>query len=422
VLVVDDNATNRRVLAAQLDYAGCECAVAGSGDEALQQLHHARFCHRPFDVVVADFQMPDMDGAMLGERVRRDDTLADTRMVLLTSMDRHGDTQRFAKLGFAAYLTKPIRVREFRDCLARVLAHQPDEWRNENRSLLTRGKIREKAVTKRYHGHVLLVDDNIVNQKVATHFLERMGITVKLANDGAEAVKYFDIGMYQIVLMDLQMPVMDGFEATRRIRDFEGWRQRTPIIALTANAMSGQMERCLAAGMDGFLTKPLEVDPMREIISRYCEQEPDIVMHTAEQGGHEPHISEAKAEQLLNTPAASVSQVDVSKLDELTGGDTDFLVELVQAFNQSATQIVEELQQASAREDRTAIGRAAHKLKGASANMQINSIRELCAALEGHATTLSEDALNTHLQQLQSGVAAVTSELDNLIKLKQSAA
>jgi len=167
----------------------------------------------------------------------------------------------------------------------------------------------------------------------------------------------------------------------------------------------------------------LEVDPMREIISRYCEEEPETTMNTEDEAGSKPAISDAKAEQLLNTPvAASVSQVDVSKLDELTGGDTEFLMELVQAFNQSALQIIDELQQASAKQDRTAIGRAAHKLKGASANMQISSIRELCAALEGHAATMSEDALHAHLQQLQSGVTAVISELDNIIKLKQSAA
>jgi len=167
----------------------------------------------------------------------------------------------------------------------------------------------------------------------------------------------------------------------------------------------------------------LEVDPMREIISRYCEEESNTAMNTEGEAGGTPAISEAKAEQLLNTTvSASVSQVDVSKLDELTGGDTEFLMELVEAFNQSATQIIDELQQASARQDRIAISRAAHKLKGASANMQISSIRELCAALEGHAATLSEDALHAHLQQLQSGVTAVMSELGNIIKLKQSAA
>ncbi|MES1195517.1 MAG: response regulator, partial [Steroidobacter sp.] len=299
ILIVDDNATNRSVLANQLAHAGCECVIASSGDEALQQLHHARFRHRIIDVVVADFQMPDMDGAMLGERVRRDATLADTRLVLLTSMDRHGDTQRFAALGFAAYLTKPIRARELRECLVRVLSRAPEDWRNPESSLLTHGKIREKVAARRYKGHVLLVDDNVVNQKVAMHFLERMGITVKIANDGAEAVKYFDVSTYQLVLMDLQMPVMDGFEATRRIRDFEGWRQRTPIIALTANAMAGQMERCLAAGMDGFLTKPLEVDPMREIIARYCQEQPNTSISSDTAADAKTELSEAQlADQL----------------------------------------------------------------------------------------------------------------------------
>ncbi len=425
VMIVDDNATNRRVLAAQLEHAGCECVIASSGDEALQQLHHAHFKQCPIDVVVADFQMPDMDGAMLGEQVRRDADLADTRLVLLTSLDRHGDTQRFATLGFAAYLTKPVRALELRECLARVLSHAAEAWRSQDQSLLTQDKIRERAVTKRFSGRVLLVDDNVVNQKVATHFLERMGITITLANDGAEAVKLFDINTYQLVLMDLQMPIMDGFEATRRIRDFEGWRQRTPIIALTANAMAGQMERCLAAGMDGFLTKPLEIEPMREIITRYCQEESSSTM-SSDESANQPTTptNEAQAvEQLLTTPVAAIfSQVDLSKLDELTGDDIDFLQELVYAFNQSAEQVVHELQAAVAGNDRTAIAREAHKLKGASANMQIVGVRDLCMTLEAQATAFSNNDLEKHVQQLQYAVNAVTIELDNILKLKQAAA
>jgi two-component system sensor histidine kinase/response regulator len=304
------------------------------------------------------------------------------------------------------------------------LAQAPEEWRNQNQSLLTQGKIREKAAIKRFSGRVLLVDDNVVNQKVATHFLERMGITIILANDGAEAVKLFDINAYELVLMDLQMPIMDGFEATRRIRDFEGWRQRTPIIALTANAMAGQMERCLAAGMDGFLTKPLEIEPMREIIARYCHEESSSTM-SADGSAHEPTtpISEAQTVELLTTPAATTfSQVDVAKLDELTGDDTEFLQELVQAFNQSAEQIVNELQEAVVKKDRTVIARAAHKLKGASANMQISSVRELCLTLEMQAASFSDAELNTHLQQLQHAINAVMIELNNILKLKQAAA
>jgi CheY-like chemotaxis protein len=252
-----------------------------------------------------------------------------------------------------------------------------------------------------------------------------MGITVKVANDGAEAVKMFDVSTYQLVLMDLQMPIMDGFEATRRIRDFEGWRLRTPIIALTANAMAGQMERCLAAGMDGFLTKPLEIEPMREIIARYCNEESSTALGT-EPPQVEAASSTAEAqevERLLTTPAtASFLQVDIAKLDELTGNDTEFLQELVQAFNQSAEQIVGEMQTAVRNKDRTSIARSAHKLKGASANMQISMVRELSLTLETQAATLSEEELSATLQQLQHAINAVTVELDNILKLKLSAA
>jgi len=261
ILVVDDQETNRRVLAGQLLHAGYEASLAGSGEEALRLMRIALNDGHPFEVVIVDNRMQDMDGAALGERINKDAELSQARVIVLTSLDRHGDMQRFASLGFAGYLTKPVRARELFECLDKVLSRDAKEWHLQSQPIVTRGSLTGSESARRYHGNVLLVEDNAVNQKVAVRFLERMGCKVRVADNGAEGVKAWQEGRFDIVLMDLQMPVMDGLTATRRIRELERGQsaRTTPIVALTANAMSGQLERCLEAGMNDFLTKPLEI-------------------------------------------------------------------------------------------------------------------------------------------------------------------
>jgi len=269
VLVVDDNETNRRVLATRLAHSGYDVALASSGREALVTLRLALAAGRGFDLVLSDFQMPDMDGAMLGERINSDATLSRTRMVLLTSVDRQGDLNRFASLGFAGYLTKPIRARELLACLEKVFEHDAQEWHAQTHPMVTTRSLPRAASNKPYSGKVLLVEDNIVNQKVGQRFLERLGCEVTLAENGLDAVKAWQQGDFSLVLMDVQMPVMDGYMATRQIRDLERGRSHTPIVALTANAMTGQLEKCLQSGMDGLLTKPLEPQRLEEVLERF---------------------------------------------------------------------------------------------------------------------------------------------------------
>ena len=269
VLVVDDNETNRRVLATRLAHAGYEVALASSGREALVTLRLALAASRGFDLVLSDFQMPDMDGAMLGERINTDAALSQTRVVLLTSIDRQGDLARFASLGFAGYLSKPIRARELLACLDKVFEHDAQAWHAQTHPIVTTNSLPRDAAVKPYSGKVLLVEDNIVNQKVGQRFLERVGCEVTLAENGQEAINAWQNGNFRLVLMDVQMPVMDGYTATRQIRDLERGRMRTPIVALTANAMTGQLERCLQCGMDGLLTKPLEPERLEEVLDRF---------------------------------------------------------------------------------------------------------------------------------------------------------
>ncbi|HEY6618901.1 MAG TPA: response regulator, partial [Steroidobacteraceae bacterium] len=268
ILIVDDNATNQRVLSAQLVHAGYSVTTVSSGLAALHELQNAIASENQFDMVITDFQMPDMDGAMLGERIIAIPGLANTRLVMLTSLDRHGDTPRLAALGFAAYLTKPVRVRELIDAVARVMSGGPRQWQMETQPMITLNMLTQPQAVQRFAGHVLLVEDNFVNQKVAVRFLERLGCTVEVASNGAEGVAACKERQFDIVLMDLQMPVMDGMTATRKIRDWET-SGHIPIIALTANAMTGDRELCEAAGMDGYLTKPIEVERLRNILAKF---------------------------------------------------------------------------------------------------------------------------------------------------------
>ena len=269
VLVVDDNETNRRVLATRLAHVGYDVALASSGREALVTMRLALAANRGFDLVLSDFQMPDMDGAMLGERINTDPALSQTRIVLLTSIDRQGDLAKFALLGFAGYLTKPIRARELLACLDKVFEHEAQAWHAQTHPIVTTNSLTRDAATKPFSGKVLLVEDNVVNQKVGQRFLERLGCQVTLAENGQEAIDAWKNGEFRLVLMDVQMPVMDGYTATRQIRDLERGRIRTPIVALTANAMTGQLERCLQSGMDGLLTKPLEPERLEEVLERF---------------------------------------------------------------------------------------------------------------------------------------------------------
>ena len=376
VLVVDDHETNRRVLAGQLMHAGYEVSLASGGEEALRIMRQALADH-PFEVVLADYRMHDMDGATLGERINSDPALSNARIVVLTSLDRHGDMRRFASLGFAGYLTKPIRARELFDCMDRVLSRDAKEWHLQSQPIVTRGTLAGAENVRRYKGQVLLVEDNPVNQKVAVRFLERMGCKVRVADNGAEGVKAWQEGRFDIVLMDLQMPVMDGLSATRRIRELESTTGATvtPIVALTANAMAGQLERCMEAGMNDFLTKPLEIARLHETLDRYgLGVLPESVAATSASDGE-------------NVP------VDLARLNELTDGDAEFAHELAATFIASGEQVLNEIHEALASFDRGALARAAHKLKGASANIYAEPLRALAYELETNGSSLDQPRL-----------------------------
>jgi PAS domain S-box-containing protein len=267
IMIVDDNMTNRKVLMGQLSLCGMEAVCASSADEALGLMRIAATAGRPFEVALLDHQMPGCDGATLGKTILGEPSLRSARLILLTSSGQRGDGRMFSELGFAGYLLKPVTHRDLTDCLMMVLGTQAEGWRMATQPIVTRHALRSQR--QREAHHILLAEDNVVNQKVACRILEKLGYRVDVAPDGQAAFEAWQSGRYQVILMDCQMPVMDGYETTRKIREHEVGGKRVPIIALTAHAMKGADNACRAAGMDDYLSKPIDREQLQKALNRW---------------------------------------------------------------------------------------------------------------------------------------------------------
>jgi two-component system sensor histidine kinase/response regulator len=272
ILAVDDNATNRKILLGQLKLCGADATSADGADEALELMRAAVAAGNPFQVALLDHDMPGCNGAELGRRINADPELNSARLVLLTSSGHRGDAPRFAELGFAGYLQKPVAQGDLLDSLMVVLGVSAEDWHSQSHPIVTQDELaalRAKTIKKR----VLLAEDNLVNQRVARHTLERMGYDVDVVKDGREAVDAWETGFFDAILMDCQMPVLDGYGATREIRRLEQGKRHIPIIALTAHAIKGADEECFAAGMDDYVTKPIDRERLRRSLERALADE-----------------------------------------------------------------------------------------------------------------------------------------------------
>ena len=262
VLIVDDNATNRRILNEMLTHWHMQPTTAAGGWAALGCMMHAAASGTPFPLVLIDVHMPEMDGFELVERIRKNPVLAAATIMMLSSADVAGAAAHCRELGVAAFLTKPLRHWELLDAMLLALGRT---------TLVEPGVPQQQTVPdgSARHLRILLAEDNAVNQHLAVRLLEKRGHTVAVANNGREALAIFANAAFDVVLMDVQMPEMDGFEATAAIREHERATQRhVPIIALTAHAMKGDDQRCLAAGMDGYVAKPIQAQELLAVIAR----------------------------------------------------------------------------------------------------------------------------------------------------------
>ncbi len=361
VLVVDDNATNRESLMRQLSAWHMQLAEADDGARALQMLIHEAQSGSPFRVALVDARMPGMDGESLGRAVMALDLLRDTHLVMLSSVGRRGDAKRFETIGFASYLTKPIRLQDLLASLAEVLAVSE---RRVSQPMVTRHLIREK---RRRQGRILLVEDNEVNRSVAIGILRKVGITPDVAEQGEEAIQQLARQPYDLVFMDVQMPVLDGLEATQRIRRGEGGvlDPSVPIVAMTAHVMEGDRERCIEAGMDDYLSKPIDAQALLRIVDRHL--------------GERDHTVVVEA----SSPSESGAAVfDRGALLRRVMGDDGIAERVLAAFRTELPSRVERLRRALLAGDLKEAMQEAHGLKGSSANVGCERVFEVAAEME----------------------------------------
>ncbi len=268
ILIVDNNATNRYVLKEQLKSWECRYEKTSSGEQALEKLSRALIDKDPFEIAIIDMQMPGMDGETVGKKIKQDPDLKNTILVLMTSIGQRGDAKRLEKIGFAAYLTKPIRQSKLYDCLATVTGIQKETTKDRSTKIITRYSLAED---RKRNVRILLAEDNMINQKVALNILKKLGYSADAVANGEEAVKALEMIPYDIVLMDCQMPEMDGYEATGEIRNPESkvLDHNVTIVAMTANAMKGDRENCLKAGMDDYLSKPVKPKELSDMLDKW---------------------------------------------------------------------------------------------------------------------------------------------------------
>jgi CheY-like chemotaxis protein len=385
VLVVDDNATNRRILEAYLSSWGCRSTEAASPEEAIEAMREAADQDDPFKIALLDMQMPRVDGETLGKQIKSDPQLQDMILVMLTSAGRRGDAKRLREAGFAAYLNKPLKQSQLFDCLRRVTGKSDGFPQATSDALVTRHSISED---RKRRVRILLADDNTMNQKVGQRILEvKLGYHADVVANGAEAIESLSRQDYDLVLMDCQMPEMDGYEATHAIRDRNSTvrNHSIPIIAMTANAMKGDREECLASGMDDYVAKPISPHKLAEAIERNLPDEPSQA---------ETPTSSAQGE---NSPEAIQSEyVDDPDLADIID---EFVAGLPDTFSR--------MREAMANNHYERLRRLAHQLKGSGGGYGYPQLTDGARIMEDAAEAKDVEAAILTMNQLETLYRAI---------------
>jgi two-component system, sensor histidine kinase and response regulator len=387
VLVVDDNAANCRTVASILESAGMLVKTLVDGSQVNTILREQGARGAPFDLVLLDSRMPGLDGFEIARTLLADSSIATPAIVLLTVPGQRGDAVRCKEIGVNGYLTKPVSAYE----LVKAAAAALGAARSASTPLITRHSLRENLQAL----DILLVEDNVINQKLAVKLLERRGHSMAIANNGREALEALQCKRYDLVLMDLQMPVMGGLEACTRIRGGEAGDQHVPIIAMTAHTLPRDREQCRAAGMDGFVTKPVRVEQLVAEIERVIN---------AESPPPEPLALEP-------TRPYSERLHDAAATLERLGGDAELLSEVTQIYIATAPAHLATLASALERAEAENVYREAHALKGATATFEAPTVYAALAELEACGKRGDLEAANTTFGSVKGLVTALVSEL-----------
>jgi len=355
ILVVDDNQTNREILEYWLNSWGAKPVMAESAPQALMLLQEAVSTGQPFELLLTDWMMPDMDGGELIAAIQQDPRLDDLSIVVLSSAGMASNPELAAKI---VYLLKPVRQSELHNLIASILAG--DHQKSTQATSIIDASNHDDWLPK-LKGRILLAEDNLVNQEVAMAMLQRMGISTKIASNGLDAVTSIEQDVFDLVLMDCHMPIMDGFEATQKIREREISLSlpKIPIIALTANAILGDRENCIAKGMDDYLSKPFTIEQLHKILSQWLPKR--------EQNQVQPQL------------AVEIDKKVINQLKHLKAG---LLTRVIDLYIESSPKLLLDMEQALEQQDTNNLYKIAHSLKNSSANLGITNLTSLCRELE----------------------------------------
>lgn len=403
LLVVDDNATNRQIFNDFLNAWKIPHDVTDSGTKAIQMLQQAASEGSPYTVALIDMQMPEMNGADLGAAIRNDNTIANTRLALLTSQGKRGDAKKMHSSGFSAYLTKPIRQSQLYNALLQMVATQVGEV---PATLVTQYTTRKQQL--HFDAKVLVVDDNGINQAVACGMLGKYGIDADIANNGQEAIDLLTHTGYDLVFMDCQMPIMDGYTATQKIRDPNSRVKdhRIPVIAMTANAMIGDREKCLDAGMNGFLAKPVDSSQLQKQLQKWIGNKL-IDVETYKNNcskNSSPAATDSSSEQ--NTIV-----FDYDAISERLMDDIDLIKTIIDAFLTDMPVQIQLLKGFITSGDIKQSVAQAHKIKGSSASVGAIALSAIACKIE------KSENLDT-LQNFYTDIEPAFEELKDAIKEK----
>ncbi len=396
ILVVDDNATNREILERQLPVWNLRVTSAADGPQALARMAEACEAGQPFDLAILDMNMPGMNGLQLAHAIKAQPRLAPTRLIVLSS-SYTGSSDR-ARAGILHCVNKPIRQAELHRVLDSSLRDRP--------SIANTQPADPKPSTEViFHGKVLLAEDNAVNQRVASAMLAKLGLQVEVAGDGREAVALAQAQTFDIILMDCHMPEMDGYEATAAIRQGANSAARVPIVALTANVMEGNRDKCLAIGMDDFLAKPYKLEQLRTVLGRWLR----AVAET-------PPRAHTTASARAPEAATAVNTAFLDQFRELDpSGGTELIRSILQVYLDTSGDGIDRVERATGEGDAETLRQAAHSLKSSSANVGAEPLSALCKLLEQLGRDGNVGEARSLLDQLRAEYSLVTGEIRRLL-------
>ena len=373
VLIIDDNATNREILEFHLDTWESSFASARDGYQALEMLRSAAAEGHGFEVILIDRNMPGMDGIEFARRAKKDPAIGEASLVILSSVDDDLDTGSKREIGVDTYLTKPVRKSVLRGCLSNLLC-------KGQRSQESTEPASKRSPLPKFGARVLLAEDNPINQEVAVGLLEECGCSVVVASDGREALEALERASYDLVLMDCQMPRMDGYQATASLREQESCKEadRVPVVAITANALQGDRVRCLEAGMDDYISKPFTSEHLRDILKLWIGH-----LERDEHPAEDIESSEAEFELDEDSEFELIHQVALDTLRRLErSGRPGMLAKVIGLYLTKSEQQMEEIRADVDTGSLEKVGRTAHALKSSSGNVGATSLADLCGLME----------------------------------------